>query len=56
MTEEKVQKADQPVVAAPASYEDDYFELQPIEKKLISYSLLLGIVLLIVFIFAFEIF
>ena len=35
-------------------YEDEWFELQPIEKKLISYSLGLGVTLLIIFILAFK--
>ena len=35
---------------------DEYFELQPIEKKLCAYSLGLGLILLAVFILVFEIF
>lgn len=34
---------------------DEYFELQPIEKKLCAYSLGLGIVLMIIFIITFEV-
>ena len=36
--------------------EDEWFDLQPIEKKLCGYSFGLGIALLIVFILAFEVF
>lgn len=33
---------------------DEYFELQPIEKKLCAYSLGLGLLLMIVFVIFFE--
>ncbi|AEF95120.1 hypothetical protein Desca_2285 [Desulfotomaculum nigrificans CO-1-SRB] len=57
MPEVKVRQQEQPVVtAAQARADDEYFELQPIEKKLITYSLVLGIGLLVVFILAFEVF
>lgn len=56
MAEVKIREADQPMVTAQASYQDEWFDLQPIEKKLISYSLLLGVGLLVVFIFAFDVF
>jgi hypothetical protein len=36
--------------------EDEWYDLLPIEKKLIGYSLGLGIALLVVFIFAFGVF
>ena len=36
--------------------EDEWYDLLPIEKKLIGYSLGLGIILLVVFIFAFGVF
>jgi hypothetical protein len=36
--------------------EDEWYDLLPVEKKLISYSLGLGIVLLVIFIFAFGVF
>lgn len=36
-----------------AAQEQEWFELQPIEKKLIGYSLGLGLGLLVVFIFVF---
>lgn len=35
---------------------DEYFELQPIEKKLCAYSLGLGIFLMVIFIISFEAF
>lgn len=35
---------------------EEWFDLQPIEKKLITYSFSLGIFLLILFIFVFEVF
>lgn len=34
---------------------DEYFELQPIEKKLCVYSLGLGILLMVIFIISFEV-
>ena len=55
MTEIKIREADQVVrQAQQANYEDEWFELQPIEKKLISYSLILGLGLLLVFIYIFK--
>jgi len=36
--------------------EDEWYDLLPVEKKLIGYSLTLGVVLLVVFIFAFGVF
>lgn len=36
-----------------ATQEQEWFELQPIEKKLISYSLGLGLALLVIFVFVF---
>lgn len=35
--------------------QEEWFDLLPVEKKLISYSLALGVALLIVFIFAFGV-
>jgi hypothetical protein len=35
--------------------EDEWYDLLPVEKKLIGYSLTLGIALLVVFIFAFRV-
>jgi len=36
--------------------EEEWYDLLPVEKKLIGYSLALGIALLVVFIFAFGVF
>ncbi|WP_333870320.1 hypothetical protein [Desulforamulus putei] len=56
MAEVKIRDADQTLVMArqEVDYQDEWFELQPIEKKLISYSLALGIGLLIIFILVFK--
>ncbi|MEG6522900.1 hypothetical protein [Desulfotomaculum sp. 1211_IL3151] len=55
MSEVKIRDVKQPTVTTQQlDYEDEWFELQPIEKKLISYSLLLGLGLLVVFIFIFK--
>ena len=56
MAEVQIRQAEQPAVSAEVLQEDEWHDLLPIEKKLISYSLGLGIVLLVVFIFAFGIF
>lgn len=57
MPEVKIREANQVVrQTQQVDYEDEWFELQPVEKKLISYSLALGIGLLVVFIFIFEVF
>lgn len=52
MTENK----DVSVVEAQDEMVDQWFDLLPIEKKLLSYSFGLGIFLLVVFIFAFGVF
>ena len=36
--------------------EEEWYDLLPIEKKLIGYSLGLGVILLVIFIFAFGVF
>jgi len=41
---------------AQTNPEEEWYDLLPIEKKLISYSLGLGVVLLVIFIFAFGVF
>ncbi|WP_169843592.1 hypothetical protein [Desulforamulus ferrireducens] len=57
MPEVKIREANQVIrQAEQLDYEDEWFELQPVEKKLVGYSLGLGIALLIVFIFIFEVF
>jgi len=56
MSEIQASQAEQPTTSAPAMAADEWYELLPIEKKLIFYSLGLGIVLLVVFIIAFGVF
>jgi len=56
MAELQVGQAQQPKVNAQEMLDaDEWYDLLPIEKKLISYSLGLGIALLVVFIFAFGV-
>jgi hypothetical protein len=51
-----------PIPERPGEHEEirtqdqEWFDLQPIEKKLCGYSLGLGIILLIVFVLVFEVF
>ncbi|MGE4273963.1 MAG: hypothetical protein AB7E31_14055 [Desulfitobacterium sp.] len=48
-------KTEQPVAQhKKKAYEDEWYDLLPIEKKLIGYSLGLGISLLIVFVIIFK--
>lgn len=55
MAEIKIRESNQALAKSQQEqYEDEWFELQPIEKKLISYSLGLGVLLLLLFIFAFK--
>ncbi|GAB6181449.1 hypothetical protein JCM14036_27680 [Desulfotomaculum defluvii] len=55
MAEVKIRDVNQPkITTQQLDYEDEWFELQPIEKKLISYSLILGLGLLVIFIFVFK--
>jgi hypothetical protein len=42
--------------AQQSGVEEEWFDLLPVEKKLITYSLTLGVALLVVFIFAFGVF
>ncbi|MCL6638370.1 MAG: hypothetical protein K6T80_01645 [Firmicutes bacterium] len=56
MAEVQIGEAQQPPVSARVMDEDEWYELLPVEKKLISYSLGLGIILLVVFIFVFGVF
>lgn len=57
MAELQVGQAQQSKVNAQEMLDaDEWHDLLPIEKKLISYSLGLGIVLLVIFIFAFGVF
>ena len=48
--------AEQPASVSAMLEEEEWYDLLPIEKKLIGWSLGLGIALLIVFVFAFLIF
>jgi len=57
MAELQVGQAQQPTLNAQEMLDaDEWYDLLPIEKKLISYSLGLGIVLLVIFIFSFGVF
>jgi hypothetical protein len=55
MAEEKGPQTPQPAAAGQSAAEEEWYDLLPVEKKLIGYSLALGIVLLVVFIFAFGV-
>ncbi|GBF35278.1 hypothetical protein DCCM_4401 [Desulfocucumis palustris] len=55
MTEGKIKEAEQQTANALAIEEEEWHDLLPVEKKLIGYSLGLGIALLVVFIGVFEI-
>ncbi len=55
MAELKTRQAEEAAVSAQAAYQDEYYDLLPIELKLIKYSLGLGIGLLIVFIVIFKV-
>jgi hypothetical protein len=55
MAEEKGPQTPQSSAAGQSVAEDEWYDLLPVEKKLIGYSLALGVVLLVVFIFAFGI-
>jgi len=56
MSEIQASQVEQPTTCPPAMAADEWHELLPIEKKLIFYSLGLGIVLLVVFIVTFGLF
>ena len=43
------------IVGEKSGAEEEWYDLLPIEKKLITYSLGLGVALLVVFIFAFGV-
>jgi hypothetical protein len=55
MTEGKGSQSAQSSSGGQSGAEDEWYDLLPIEKKLIGYSLGLGVALLIVFIFAFGV-
>lgn len=56
MSELSPKVAEQPASVSAMLEEEEWYDLLPIEKKLISWSLGLGIVLLIIFVFAFLVF
>jgi hypothetical protein len=56
MAEVQSDKAQLPPTSDQTMDQDEWHDLLPIEIKLISYSLGLGIILLVVFIFAFGVF
>ncbi len=56
MAEGKGPQTPQSSAADQVMEEEEWYDLLPVEKKLIGYSLLLGVVLLVVFIFAFGVF
>lgn len=56
MAEVKIGQQEQPQLDAREAMEEEYFELLPVEKKLIGYSLGLGVILLVIFIFTFGVF
>lgn len=53
MAEAKLRELEQQPLRATPIEEEEWYDLLPVEKKLISYSLGLGIVLLVVFIIVF---
>jgi hypothetical protein len=56
MAEGKGPQTGQSSAGGQSGAEEEWYDLLPVEKKLIAYSLILGVVLLVVFIFAFGIF
>ncbi len=56
MAEGKGPQTPQSPAGGQSVAEEEWYDLLPIEKKLIGYSLGLGIVLLVIFIFAFGVF
>jgi hypothetical protein len=56
MAEGKGPQTPQPLAGGESVAEEEWYDLLPVEKKLIGYSLALGVVLLVVFIFAFGVF
>jgi hypothetical protein len=55
MAEAKGTRTEQSSAGVQSGAEEEWYDLLPVEKKLIGYSLLLGVVLLVVFIFAFGV-
>jgi len=56
MAEGKGPQTVQSSTGGQSDAEEEWYDLLPVEKKLIAYSLILGVVLLVVFIFAFGVF
>jgi hypothetical protein len=56
MAEGKGPQTPQSSASGASVEEEEWYDLLPVEKKLIGYSLALGVVLLVVFIFAFGVF
>lgn len=56
MAKGQLGKAGQPAInVQPAPEVDEWYDLLPVEKKLISYSLGLGLTLLVIFILSFRV-
>ncbi len=55
MAESKERQSMQSSAGGQSVAEEEWFDLLPVEKKLIGYSLALGIALLVVFIFSFGV-
>lgn len=51
----KADQREQPSVDLREAAEDEWYDLLPVEKKLIFYTLGLGLVLLVIFVFLFGI-
>ena len=56
MAEGKGPQTPQSAAGGQSVAEEEWYDLLPVEKKLIGYSLGLGVVLLVIFIFAFGVF
>ena len=56
MAEGKGPQTPQTAAGGQSAAEEEWYDLLPIEKKLIGYSLGLGVILLVIFIFAFGVF
>ncbi|WP_158291358.1 hypothetical protein [Desulfosporosinus sp. Sb-LF] len=56
MEKTQFSKAKQPTATQPELEVDEWYDLLPIEKKLISYTLGLGLVLLAIFTISFGVF
>jgi hypothetical protein len=52
-TQTRAPETPQTSTGTQTAAEEEWFDLLPVEKKMIGYSLSLGIVLLVIFVFAF---